>query len=257
MSEETEKPTGEHQRRPYTMSEAALEQRRSAAALSTGPRTEDGKAGSSRNAWKHGQFSELHKRAFVNGLTSMGAKFGKPCLTSCPVHPDNSERKQAPCSLVTSGRTKAGDSCLDKSVYVDVFDAILTGLEESDTRHMHGVMAAEIASAVQLVHELRESVARDGVQIVIPAIDKDGEVIYDANGNIAAHKVLLNPVIPQIFKALEVLGINMPELMLTPRAKEKARTEDEQSGALAKLLGAAQQRLGVPRPMLPKGGDSE
>lgn len=68
MSDKTEK-------RHYTMSEAALAQRRNnlpaAAAAATGPLTEEGKAASSRNAWVHGRCSAVNRAQFGLGATSM------------------------------------------------------------------------------------------------------------------------------------------------------------------------------------------
>ena len=51
--------------------------------------------------------------------------FGKPCVTTCPFHPDNPERKEKPCGLVLDGLTHAGGSCLDKTVYVHALESLM------------------------------------------------------------------------------------------------------------------------------------
>src|SRR5678815_1606287 len=117
---ESKKP----EKRPYTVSDAVLRQRRENQAkateasreLSTGPKTEEGKAAVSRNGWKHGRYSAINRAHFGVGATSMAKLFGKPCRTTCPYHPENPERTEMPCSLVLDGLTHAGGSCLDKTV---------------------------------------------------------------------------------------------------------------------------------------------
>lgn len=253
MSDDSANLPASPKERTYTVSEAALAQRRAAAKRSTGPRTEEGKAASSRNSWKHGGFSHLAKRARRNGFGDLSLRqFGKPCQTTCPIHPDNPTRTLAPCSLVVKGHTKAGESCLDKTVYVDAFDAIIVGLQERDPQYLHGIMAAELAAALQLLHDLRDSVWRDGINITIPVVSDKGEVVKDDDGKPVPFKVVLNPAIPQVWKALEVLGMNMPELLLTPRAHEKDRGEQEQAGAMQTLVAGIFQRgngaRALPRP---------
>jgi len=96
--------TDKREKRPYTMSEAAIAQRHAnlpaAAAAATGPNTPEGKAASSRNAWVHGRYSAINRAQFASGATSIAKMFGKPCVTTCPFHPDNPDRTEAPCSLV-------------------------------------------------------------------------------------------------------------------------------------------------------------
>ena len=242
----------------YTMTEAALDQRRAAAKLSTGPVTEEGKAIVSRNGWKHCAYSALAKRQFDNGLASMARAFARPCRTTCPVHPDNPERTEAPCSLVTSGKTRAGGNCLDKMVYHDAFEAIEHALRGVDTDGADALLASEVAAAVQMLHDMRSQLADSSYIITIPQVDKDGDVITMPDGSIAPAKVLAHPLMPHIWRALEILGINFAELNVTPRARAKAKSDGETAGALQTAMGAIFQRLGplrrIPAPD-PGGGE--
>jgi len=246
MTEGTDKP-----RRPYTMSPAALEQRRAAlpaaAAAATGPITTEGKAASSRNNWKHGRYSAVNRAQFGLGANSMAKMFGKPCVTTCPFHPDNPERTEAPCSLVLDGLTHAGGSCLDKTVYVHALDALMSAFTEGDMDGMHGLLATEMAGNMQLLRQIREDIAERGIMVAVPYVTKDGDVVYDKEGEpvIAGYKA--NPALPMLIKFNESLGINFAELMATPKARERMKDDDAAADGLQSLLGAifnrAQRRL--------------
>lgn len=210
----------------YTMSDAALAQRRAAAQLSTGPKTEDGKAASSRNAWKHGLYSQI-TRAGVWEQIGLGMR-AKPCLTTCPRHP---------CSLVVDGYTKPGGDCLDKAVYLESFDAIMTTLQTGDVQNIHGMMAAQIASAMELLQEVREAISVDGVMITKPYIDKEGQVVLHPETGKPIGQPVVNPLLVHFYKIMGELGITLPEAMATPRAMAVGRKEEESADAVAELFG--------------------
>lgn len=242
-------------KRPYTMTPAALEQRRAnlpaAAAAATGPITEAGKAAVSRNGWVHGRYSAVNRAQFGLGATSMAKMFGKPCVTTCPYHPDNAERTEAPCSLVIDGLTHAGGSCLDKTVYVHALDSLMRAFDEGDMDGMHGLLATEMAGNMQVLRQIREEIAERGLLIEIPAITKDGVLVLDQDGKRVVGDLKPNPMLAHLIKFNESLGINFAELMATPRAREKLKDDDDAAGGLQTLLGAifnrAQRRLPAPR----------
>jgi len=249
----TDKP-----KRPYTMSPAALEQRRAnlpaAAAAATGPITIEGKAASSRNGWQHGRYSAVNLAQFGLGATSMAKMFGKPCVTTCPFHPDNPNRAEAPCSLVLDGLTHAGGSCLDKTVYVHALDALMRVFADGDMDSMHGMLATEMAGNMQLLRQIREDIAERGLLIPIPAITKEGVVVRDADGTMIVADLKPNPMLSHLIKFNESLGINFAELMATPRAREKLKDNDDAADGLQSLLGAIfnrAKRRNLPAP----GGD--
>jgi hypothetical protein len=233
----TDKP-----KRPYTMSPAAIEQRRAnlpaAAAAATGPLSTDGKAASSRNGWQHGRYSAVNLAQFGLGATSMAKMFGKPCVTTCPFHPDNPNRTEAPCSLVLDGLTHAGGSCLDKTVYVHALDALMRVFSEGDMEGMNGLLATEMASNLQLLRQIREEVSDKGLMIEIPMVTKEGVVIRDENGKPYIASMQVNPIMGHLIKFNESLGINFAELMATPRAREKLKDDDDAAQGLQQLMGA-------------------
>lgn len=244
-------PTDQPGKRPYTMSEAALAQRRAnlpaAAAAATGPVTDEGKAASSRNGWKHGRYSAINRAQFGQGATSIAKMFGKPCVTTCPFHPDNPDRTEAPCSLVLDGLTHAGGSCLDKTVYVHALDALMSAFTDGDMDGMHGLLATEMAANMQLLRSLREEIANNGLVVMIPHVSKDNEVAYDKDGHMVAHDYKPNPALIALIKFNETLGINLAELMATPKARRQIKDDNDAAAGLQSLLGAifnrAQRRL--------------
>lgn len=221
------------------LSEAELAQRRAAAAKSTGPRTEEGKAASSRNAYKHGLYSQ--GQALIRQHWAVGA-FGKPCRTTCQYHPASDPPH--PCQLVLDGHTKAGGDCLDKTVYVQAFDRLLLALQENKLDGMNEVLAAEAAGALELLQRLREEIAERGFIIWVPMVDKDGEVIRD--GEVVCAKPVPNPSMPIYVKLLEAMGINLPELLATPKSIKGAEQEEDAKSAMAAILGRALGNVRMP-----------
>lgn len=242
-------------KRTYTMSPAALEQRRAnlpaAAAAATGPITDEGKAASSRNAWIHGRYSAVNRAQFGLGATSMAKMFGKPCVTTCPFHPDNPSRTEAPCSLVLDGLTHAGGSCLDKTVYVHALDSLMRAFTDGDMDGMHGLLATEMAGNMQLLRQIREDIAERGLLIEIPLTNKLGNLVLDADNKPVIGDLKPNPMLAHLIKFNESLGINFAELMATPRAREKLKDDDDAAAGLQIMMGAifnrAKGRLPAPR----------
>lgn len=227
-------------RKPLT--DAQLAQRRAAAQRSTGPRTEEGKARSSRNAWKHGLDSAAANMAFTQGAASMAKFFGKPCLTTCPLHPDNPERTENPCTLVLDGMTRAGGNCLDKTVYVHAYTAILDGMEGT-MEGMHHVLAAEGAAALQLIHQLRSEISTNGISIPQYAVNKEGQVVrHPQTGEPLVLGYQVNPLWGVLLGMIDKMGISLPEMLATPAARSRAKLSEDAADAMTSVLGAIMQR---------------
>ncbi len=226
---------------------AELQQRRDAAQKSTGPRTEEGKARSSRNAWKHGLNSAVHRAHFDNGLQSLIGAVGKPCQTTCPKYP---------CALVEEGLTRAGGSCLDKQVYVQAFGSIIDTIQSGSMEGVGALMASEISAMLQMLHDLRAQIAEQGLVIGVPMTTVDGDVITRKDGTEVMGKYIANPGYAMVLKTLETLGISMPELLATPQAKARAKVEGEKVDAMQTMLGGIFQRANAARkPAIGPGGE--
>lgn len=227
------------------LSEAQLQQRRDAATHSTGPRTEAGKARSSRNAWKHGLTSTVHKQALTNGAASMAKLFGKPCRTSCPIHPDNPDRTDAPCGLVLDGMTSAGGSCLDKTVYVHAYAALLDAMEGGVMDGMQAMLAAEGASALQLIHQLRSEITSTGIQIPQYAVTKEGQVVtHPQTGEPMILDYKISPLWSVLIAMIDKMGISLPEMLSTPASRSRAKLNEDTGDALTTILGAVMRQGG-------------
>ncbi|MBD3609365.1 MAG: hypothetical protein HUJ30_02345 [Gammaproteobacteria bacterium] len=215
-------------KRSYTMSDKALQARRDNAQLSTGPKTEEGKAASSRNNWKHGEYSILTKSAEWQALAPIAKATGKPCQTTC---------EQYPCSLVDEGMTSAGQNCMDKTVFVMAFDAIMSTLHSGDDQHAHGMLAMTAASAMDVFMQMRDEIGERGVIMESDVFNKDGDV--------SGTKYFINPAIKEFTKLLHTMGINMPEMLATPQAAKKVKSDEEVADTLGELLGGMTERFGM------------
>lgn len=88
-----------------------------------------------------------------------------------------------------------------------------------------------------------------GLTISLPAITKEGAVIIDpTTGKAAAAKVVSNPALGPLIKLFEVMGINLPELLATPKARRAVDTADEGANAMQMLLGGVMQRMQQAKP---------
>lgn len=223
-------------RKRKTMTDAAIKQRQEAASESTGPVTEDGKAISSRNSWKTGEHSYVAKANLWNEL---GIGFLRPCKSTCPKYP---------CSLVDDEITKPGGDCGDKQVYVEAFSSIMETLHSGDVKNMHGVMASQVASAVNLIQQLHDHINSVGVLMGTPLTTKEGTVIRDDEGKpFMIYK--RNPLLNDIPKMMRELGINLPELMATPKAVAQQSTNEDAANAITDLFGRMGRASGKSGPV--------
>ena len=199
----------------YTMTPAALEARRQNAQKSTGPKTDEGKEISSRNAWKHG----LHSRNRVLG-------FGKPCRTTCPHYP---------CSLVNDGETSPGKDCLDKEYLAETMHAISKALETGDLHDLKGVVTLQLGQSLQVIDELQASILQYGVYMKSEKLDKTGQVI--------GYELKPNPSLLPLSNLLKAAGVTLPEFMATPAAIERKKSSDEAAAGFADLFRTAGEGL--------------
>lgn len=215
-----------------TMTEAAVTQRQEASQHSTGPVTDEGKAASSRNSYIHGGYS-AKSRAEQWG--DMGL-LTKPCKSTCP--------KFKECSLVADELTKPGGDCLDKQVYVEAFSSIMDTLANNDGEYAHGMLAKIGAEAIAVLHDMREHLAIKSPIIMQPIIARDGKPIINPETQKPYETPILNPILGPYITLLDKLGVNLPELMATPRAIAKDANEKELGDALGDMLSGLGDTFG-------------
>ena len=206
-------------RREYTLSPAAIEQRRQAA-LQPKP----GMQGV-RNAWKHGR----HASSFLTRL--------KPCKTTCP---------QYPCELVADNVTEPGKDCLDKAELLSIIHAVHDAIKDpkDGTAAFQEIAAVNIANSIRILEMLQEDIMRDGT--VIKSLKPT------AFGNVVEYK--LHPSLLALPKMIQDLNLTPDQFMITPKAKAKVDGEQEAAKTIGELLGAAGKQLAQAKAATQKEG---
>jgi hypothetical protein len=205
--------------RRYTMSEAALKQRRDAA-----QQPKPGMTGI-RNGWKHGRYA-------ASFLTRI-----KPCRTSCDKYP---------CDIIAHGGTRPGGDCLDVKELLHVVKAVKEAMSDpKKTEDLQDIASLNIANSIKILEMLQEDIFRDGT---IVKTEKPTQF-----GTVTEYK--LHPSMLAIPKMIQDLGMHPSEYMLTPKAQAKQKTEEESAKTLADIMADAAQRLGAARVKDKKDGE--
>lgn len=191
--------------RKYTISPEVIEQRREAGKHKKGEAV-------TKNAWKHGRYSKEGLQALI-----------PPCKTTC---------KDYPCDLVKEGLTRAGHGpCLDKQEVIGTFDAIMKALKadsDEDREDFLGQLAFMNAQNFQIVKKIQAALLEDGVMVRERGIDREGLVI-DLG-------VKQHPLLRSLTKICGELGITIRDLVLTPKERAKAKTDEQGAENLANFL---------------------
>lgn len=196
--------------RQYTLTEAALAQRKAAAGSAEKAKSMLG----NKNAWKTGQ----HAQGFVRQLF-------RPCLSTCP---------QYPCELIDDGETAAGSVCLDKAEFVKGLHALQKALRTNDLTDYKELAAIRLAGGFDILGRLQEDILENGVKCFDEKIDKEGKVV--------GYGLKPNPSLLALPKLMEVLGVSTAELMISPREIKRQKTEARK----ARTLGDFMSQIGMP-----------
>lgn len=204
-------------KRKYTLSDIALAARRNNAQLSTGPKTEAGKAASARNNWRHGMYAESR----ILGL-------GKPCKSTCP---------KFPCSLVDEGAVEPGGDCSDKEHLVKACKAIERALKDGSLDDLKDITTLHMAETLQVIGDLQGAILEFGPYMKSEKMDKDGKVI--------GYELKPNPALLPLSNLIKAFGLTMPEFMITPAAVERKKSDDKAVETIADIFRVAGAALAL------------
>lgn len=192
-------------KRHYTMSPAAVNQRRDR-------RSKGGKASAKKHPnknWKHGKYAA----SSVNAI--------KRCISTC---------EKYPCELIEANKVKPGDACLDMVFVLQTFEAINKAVKNKDYEDFNEIASLNISQSMEILRMCQEDIIRDGTIVKSEKIDKDGNVI---GFEIKPHPSML--VLP---KLIAELGMTPQEIMITERQRAKQGSEEEGMKTIADLIGS-------------------
>jgi hypothetical protein len=202
-------------KRRYTLSDAAIEQRREAAKSTKKSEAMRG----NKNAWKHGQYAQ----GFIE-------RFIKPCKSTCPDYP---------CSLIEDEGTQPGGVCLDKSEILTTFEAIRKAVKEKEYDDINEIASLKVAGAMQIIKMLEEDILRDGTIFKEKMFSKDGVFL--------SYKIKSHPSLEHLLRMLPNLGLTLSDLFVTPKMIEKKNTEEEGYKTIGDMLNKV-TNPGKPQP---------
>lgn len=186
-------------RRGYTMSEAALAQRRDAA-----QQPKPGLLGN-RNNFRHGRFAA----DFVGRL--------KPCKSTCPLYP---------CEMVSDGATQPGGDCLDIASLMQFFSAVRGAVKNRSYDDFNELASLQIANNMKILEMLQEDIMRDGT-----VLKREKMTAHGMHIEFVPHPSLLS-----LNKMIADIGITPAEMLITPRAQKRADTDEKGAEGLAAMM---------------------
>jgi hypothetical protein len=208
-------------KRQYTLSEAALQQRRDAA-----HQPKPGMNGK-RNAWKHGRYAK-------NMLTRI-----KPCLSTCDKYP---------CRLVEDGATEPGGDCLDAGEMLNIIRAVHQVMSDPKaSEDFLEISAANIGNSIRILEMLQEDILRDGTLIKSQKFDKAGTCYQE--------ELRLHPSLYALPKMIRDLGMTPEQFLITPKAQAKNTNEEEAVKTISDLMREAGAAMAMKNKKSDDGAD--
>ncbi len=207
------------------LSPAELAQRKAAAEKSTGPKTAEGKAASSMNAWKSGRYAE----------TILRGPAMQPCKSTCPKYP---------CQHIDEGNAKPGQRCLDTSALIQAYDAIIGAMTSGEMTGMVEVAAANLAANLTVIQRLREEIHESGPMVT--------RMLYGKSGELIGEEKVLHPGVLALPKLCQQLGIDLPQFLATPAARAGLKLKEEEFETAAEIAARLIDRFGPSGPAASK-----
>jgi hypothetical protein len=201
-------------RRPYTLTPAALAQRKAAA--STPAKAEAMKG--NKNAWKTGE----HAQGLIRQIF-------RPCKSTCP---------QYPCSIVSEGETEPGEACLDKAQFVRSIQAVESALKDGKLDDFKAIAAVQIAGGIEVIQRLIADILEDGTVVKSEKWDKEGTVL--------GYELKNHPALPFLAKLMEAMNMTPQDMMATPLIIKKQKTEEKKAKGLADIMSGFGKNLSGP-----------
>jgi hypothetical protein len=191
-------------RKPYTMTDEAKAQRKTAAKSS---KKSDSMKGN-KNAYKHGQFAH----GFVRQIF-------RPCLSTC---------EQYPCAIVQAGKTEPGELCIDKVQFVRTLQAVEDAMKNPKSATFKELASLQIAGSFNVLQNLISDILEYGVLVKSEN--------YNGFGQVIGYDIKANPALPFLAKLMEVMNLSPQDFMITPLIIKKQKTEDKKAKTLADLM---------------------
>ena len=194
-------------RRLYTMTPEALDQRRKAS------KSKNKSAGmrANKNAWKTGE----HVKGFIRQIF-------RPCMSTC----ENFKT----CAVIANGETEPGDLCLDKVQFLRTLNAIDTALQTKKLDDLNSIMALRIAGGLEVLERLQRDILEDGTVVKSEKWDKEGALL--------GYELKNHPALPFLAKLMETLNTTPQDMMVTPMAVKKMKTEEKKAKGLAGFINS-------------------
>lgn len=190
-------------RRRYTMSDNAIKQRRDRRSLG-------GKASAKKHPaknWRTGKYAR-------SAITTM-----RPCTTACDRYP---------CELIEIDKVTPGSACLDVAELVETYQAFLKAVKENKLDDYKEIVALDLAQMRGVLNMCLQAVQTDGPRILTEKINTDGDVI--------GHEIKSHPLISDVAKLAEKLGVTAESAMITEREIAKNTTQKKGIETLAEWM---------------------
>lgn len=160
--------------------------------------------------WRTGK----HARSAITSL--------RPCKASCLKYP---------CNLIEIDKVHPGEACLDAAELVDTFETFLKAVKENKFDDYKEMVALDLAQMRNVLNMCLQA-----VQIDTPRLYEEK---YGANGQVIGRSLKSHPLLPEITKMAEKLGVTAEQSMITEQAIAKHGEIEDATQGFVKMMAAA------------------